>query len=202
MSHSLDHTEAVADPLFLKPGMVLYHGSMADQFAHQEAGGPSPTHYVHPPTPDGPAWFANNEKFSLHAAVRFTKPQEKATITLHTYTVKSEINMFSMPNMAAFKHLLKEQFKITANFNGIMEGLALAKNSLESLLEGYALMEDTVRGEPEYVLFESGMKRLYNHKTQTVLVIPINAKQSNLVDEKTQKHIAVYTYFPPPGKLE
>jgi hypothetical protein len=81
---------------------------------------------------------ADNEKFSLHAAIRFTQPGQPAEIKLYTHQVRKAISMMSLPDMDNFRAFMRQQHNLRAPFNGIMEGLALAKFSVESWLEGYA----------------------------------------------------------------
>jgi hypothetical protein len=198
-----DQIRGLADQLTLTPGKVLFHGTLAAEFTHEhlDKAGPSPIHYVHPPTPDAPAWFADNQKFSLHAAVRFTRPGQRAVIVLHAYQVRKAISMMSLPDMDNFRVFMREQHNLRAPFNGIMEGLALAKFSNESWLEGYAVLKDIVREEPEYVLFPSGLAKLGPPVTRTVNVVPITSTRSKLVDASTNEELAVYTYDGGPGVL-
>jgi len=203
-----DQMQGVADPLTLPEGKILFHGTLAPEFTHEylEEAGPSPTHYVHPPTPDAPAWFADNEKFSLHAAVRFTKSGKASEIVLHSYRVSKPISMLSLADLESFRIFMQEQYHIEAPFNGLMEGLALAKFSNEvpgtvAWLEGYALLKDAVRGEPEYVLFPSGLKQLSQVEVRTINVVPKDKTHSTLVDASTGKLLAEYTYDGGPGVL-
>jgi len=198
-----DQIEGLADPLRLEEGKILFHGTLASKFTHEhlDKAGPSPAHYVHPLTPDGPAWFADSKKFSLHAAVRFTRPGQPAEIVLHSYRVKRPISMMSLPDMESFRIFMQEQHQVQASFNGIMEGLALAKFSMETNMGGYALLRDTVRGEPEYVLFELGLSKLYQIEVQTVRVVPIDQTHSALIDASTDQQLAHYTYNRGPGVL-
>jgi hypothetical protein len=198
-----DQIRGLADPLALEPGKVLFHGTLASEFTHEhlDKAGPSPIHYVHPPTPDSPAWFADNQKFSLHAAVRFTRPGKPAVIVLHAYRIQKSISMMSLPDMDNFRVFMQEQHNLHAPFNGIMEGLALAKSSIESWLEGYAVLKDIVRGEPEYVLFQAGLKKLGQPETRTVNVVPTSPTRSVLVDASTGERLAEYTYNNGPGVL-
>lgn len=201
--HFYDFTRGVATSLDLKAGHVLYHGTLASKFTHEYAcaGGPSPHHYTHPPTPDGPAWFADSEKFSLHAAVRFTRPGKPAEITVHSYDIYQSIGVMSLPTIEDFRIFMHEQFQMDAPFNGFAEGMAVAKRVLDGGVGGYALMKDTVRGEPEYVLFEAGMRELRQREMKAVCVLPISENQSRLVEKDTGKQLALYTYGNGPGEL-
>ncbi|KZM24088.1 hypothetical protein ST47_g4747 [Ascochyta rabiei] len=154
---------------------------------------------------DSPAWFADNRNFSLHAAMRFTVPGEEGEIVLHTYTVRKQLSMMSLPDIENFRVFMREMLGVNnLQVNGLMEGIVLARWSNEPMgLDGYALERDMVRGEPEYVLFQVGLARLNAHPSQVIRVLPIKGTQSSkLVDKKTGVHLATYTYDNGPGKLQ
>jgi hypothetical protein len=191
----------VADQLALAQGTILYHGTMADKFVHQDSiGGPAPSHYIHPPTPDGPAWFAENIAFSLHAAIRFTSPNTHAEISLYEYTVRYPISMMSFENMDSFAEYLYEQHGITADTNDVIEAAAVAQRGMGTGLDGFALDEDVVRGERELVLWETGMARLGAPVIYPVSVVPVDETTSILVDENEQ-HLGTYVYDGGVGEL-
>lgn len=198
-----DYTLGVASDKYLEAGKLLFHGSLAQKFTHEYPPGPNPapTHYIHPPHPDGPAWFADNEKFSLHAAIRFTEPGKPADIVLHSYQLKAKLHLMSLPDIDNFRIFMLEQFKVDAPFNGLAEGLELTRRAADTRLDGYALLKDTVRGEPEYVLYPDGLKQLRAYEPRTIHVLPTSKTQSKLVDAVSGKQIATYTYGNGPGVL-
>jgi hypothetical protein len=198
---SKSNMHGVADHLTLPQRTVLYHGTLADKFVHQDSiGGPAPSHYIHPPTPDGPAWFAENIAFSLHAAIRFTNPNTRAQISLYEYTVRYPISMMSFENMDSFAEYLYEQHGITADTNDVMEAAAVAQRGMDTRLDGFALDEDIVRGERELVLWETGMARLGAPVIHPVTVMPVDETTSILVDEDGE-HLGTYYYDEGVGEL-
>ena len=197
----MDHTLGVASPATLEADQVLYHGTLANEFVHRFK--PYPIHYKHPHTPDEPAWFANNEKFALHAAVRYTKPEKEAEIVLHTFHVYGRIHLMSLPDIENFRIFMQEQFQVYANVNGLMKALPLARRSIDWMgLDGYALLQDAVRGEPEYVLFVKGLSKLRAKDPRVVKVVPIDKTRSMLWDTSTGTQLGIYTYDDGPGALD
>jgi hypothetical protein len=193
----------VANELKLESNKELFHGTLATEFTHDRPGpNPGPIHYHHPPTPDEPAWFADNEKFALHAAVRFTQPGVRSEITLHSYSIYGRLHMMSLRTMADLEIFMREQFQVESDFNGLAEGLVLANwSNFPTGLEGYALLEDTVRGEPEYVLFRAGLEKLRHKEARKIHVVPVDGMQSILVADGTNTVMATYTYDGGPGQL-
>jgi hypothetical protein len=193
---SKSNMHGVADYFTLPQGTVLYHGTLADEFVHQEStAGPAPSHYIHPPTPDGPAWFAQNIAFSLHAAVRFTAPNTETEISLYEYTVRNPISMMSFENMASFRVYLEEQYGIHAVTNDVIAAAAVAQRGMGTRLNGFALDEDMVRRQRELVLWETGMARLGPPVIYRVTVVPNpdDEETSFLVDENNE-HLGTYYY--------
>jgi hypothetical protein len=193
----------------LPKGKVLYHGSPAEYFNWQDADGekwgfPAPKHIIHPPDPTGPAWFADNVKFSLHAAVRYTKPNVRTEITLHEYTLDHPMDIMAFDDMDDMAAFLRDFHKKDATFNGFVEAATIL-NFGAGGMRGYALTRDVVRGEPEYVLSNEGMRLLERYpKSTTVTVYPIAKKESMLMATVKGKttHLATYKYSEGPGKLE
>jgi hypothetical protein len=198
--HFDDPQRGLTSELTLPRGKQLYHGSLAAEFTHEHSSraGPSPYHYTHPPHPNAPAWFADNEKFALHAAVRFTTANQRSEIMLHSYTLYSDLLLWSVPNIEDFRIVMHEQFGVDAPVNGLAEGLVLAKeaNAIDYRLGGYAMMEDMVRREPEYVLFDGGMRVLRYLGARTIRVEPITGTESKLYDMSgaNVREVATYTY--------
>jgi len=193
----------VANELKLEAGKELFHGTLAAKFTHDLPGpNPGPIDYHHPPTPDEPAWFADNKKFALHAAVRFTKPGVQSEITLHSYSIYDRLHMMSLQTMDDLEIFMREQFQVESNFNGLAEGIVLADwSNVPAGLEGYALLQDTVRGEPEYVLLRAGLAKLRHEEALKVHVVPVDNNQSILVADGTDTVMATYTYDNGPGEL-
>jgi hypothetical protein len=198
----------VAETTVLKTGTKLFHGSPAGEFTHEylASAGPSPTHYEHPPMPDAPSWFASNLLFSLHAAARFTKPDIQSTITLHTYEVAKDINLMSLQDMDDFKEFVVSLGQPRPTYNAVPQALPLAKLAAQSSLDGYVVLKDIVREEPEYVLFDSGLKKLGKPAPFTIRLVPVpgsNPKRSRLVfdDNPHGAPLATYDYSGGPGRL-
>lgn len=197
----------IAEPATLKAGTVLYHGSPAGEFTHAylAKAGPSPTHYEHPPTPDVPAWFAANLLFSLHAAARFTPADTAATFTLHSYTVGKDLHLMSFQDMDDFRKFMQSRFGVKATYNGNKEAIPLAKEALESNLDGYVVQKDIVRAEPEYVLFASGMAKLHTPEQVRLRLVPNPGGSTPCsdvaFDGAPTKVLATYRYSGGPGEL-
>jgi hypothetical protein len=198
----------VAEITVLQKGTTLYHGSPAGEFTHEylQQAGPSPYHYQHPPTPGSPAWFATNPLFSLHAAARFTKPNAQWTITLHTYRVSKDINLMSFQDMDDFRAFMSNLMQVKPTYNGKKEAIPLARQAAESGLDGYLVLKDIVRDEPEYVLFESGLNKLTNPDPFTMRLVPVPgskppASRFGFDNNPTGATVATYQYTGGPGTL-
>lgn len=199
----------VAETAVLKPGTQLFHGSPAGEFTHAylEQAGPSPYHYEHPPQPDAPAWFATNILFSLHAAARFTPPNQQATFTLHVYQVTKQIELMSFQDMQDFAAFMDDQHQMkNVTINGVREATPLAKRALGSALDGYVVLKDVVRQEPEYVLFGSGLAKLGAPEKFTLSLVPVPGKQPptskvTFQNKPNDAPLATYVYGQGPGKM-
>jgi len=77
----------------------LYHGSPAPVFGWREGDDPPPP-IAHSGNPDGPAWFAENDEFSLHAALRMSMKQDN--LSLHVYRTTVSMSMLSCEDHHAF----------------------------------------------------------------------------------------------------
>jgi hypothetical protein len=198
----------VAEMTVLKAGTELFHGSPANEFTHDflAAAGPSPTHFEHPPMPDAPAWFATNVLFSLHAAARFTPAGKQATFTLHTYTVAKDLKLYSLKDMDDFADFMVSMQQPRPTFNAKAQATPLAKLASGTDIDGYVVLKDIVRKEPEYVLFGSGLKKLSKPEPIRLKLVPVGGYQpprSNVYFDKSNPGapLAAYEYSGGPGKL-
>jgi hypothetical protein len=128
---------------------LLYHGSPAALFDWRNTGLNPPPPFGHPDSPDGPAWFALNKAFSLHAAVRYTVGTAIDSITLYTYRVSQQGGIAAL---ICDDHL---SFKAVTQI-AIDDDVEMAKTFCATLAKdqynAYEILQDQVRHEPEVII--------------------------------------------------
>lgn len=142
----------------------FYHGTPVAEFVWFDQDRP----VEHPRTPDGPAWFAFDEEFSVHAAVRLVRLQVDANnnllpaaLQLHRYRLSARTTgrLLTCDTHAEFI----QASRIRGNR---MDGTERADSDLAAdfcasanwgsapvdAYDGYRILQDRVRGEPELIL--------------------------------------------------
>lgn len=141
----------------VSPNSVIYHGSPVKMFDWRRTDlNPAPP-FNNPPSPDGPAWFAWNWQFSVHAGLRYLQGQSGVSNTLHRYNVHTKPNVLSCPNHAAFSAHTQLSFDnggdVVAANNCCQRFFFDALNDPGlQFYDGYIIQNGRVRNEPELIL--------------------------------------------------
>jgi hypothetical protein len=131
----------------VRAGTILYHGTPVAMFNWQNPQlNPAPP-FSHPASPSGPAWFAADWEFSIHAGVRFLMGRSDTSLVLYRYTVQTTMSALicrTMAELSAFTHIPDsgEDVEMARQF------CARYKDQYNA----YVLLEDAVRREPEYII--------------------------------------------------
>lgn len=139
---------AQCDPVGTVPqGTVVYHGTPVGMFTWQNPGlNPAPP-FDHPANPDGPAWFADNWQFSIHAGLRYLVGQSDTNLSLYLYSFRQEIAVLVCPDLATFS---AETGIPLDNGDYVAAETFCAKYADQ--YNGYVIQQDAVRQQPEYIL--------------------------------------------------
>lgn len=128
---------------------VLYHGSPAALFDWHNTGLNPPPPFTHPNSPDGPAWFARNQAFSLHAAVRYTVGTTINEVTLYVYNVAQQ------GGIAALICDDHESFRAATGI-AVDDDVTMANTFCRTVAKdqynAYEILQDPVRHEPEVII--------------------------------------------------
>jgi hypothetical protein len=156
---------------------MLYHGSPAALFDFREVQGwPKPPPAIkNPNAPDGPAWFAFNRQFSLHAGLRYlvdTSPG-MGKLTLHTYKVNQRGGIAALicGNHGEFAH----ETGLPVNDDG-----ATARafcNKYRDQYNAYRINADRVRGEPELIVCQPSQVLQHTSSEEWVTFVNNNERQ-------------------------
>lgn len=136
----------VPGAIVLAANEVLTHGTQVQNFVNA-VGGPQPA-------PDAPAWFAKGSRFSAHAGARWGNAQTH----LHNYTITNALNLLAFDDVADLSAYQQANNGPATNINGVAEANFVHQSSPGS--DGYMLTRDAVRGEPEYILFATGIANI------------------------------------------
>lgn len=131
-----------------KPGIyvlcaktVLFHGSNVERFTDNKL--------------KAPAWLTADPAFAMHAVAQM-HPSPKPF--LHNFTVMKEINLLAFDDCKDLETYLESLKKNASGGNIGMD--AKGVKELNPHIEGYMIEKDLGRGQPEYVLFDSGILKL------------------------------------------
>lgn len=139
-------------------GAVIYHGAPVGMFTWQNPGlNPAPP-FSHPSNPDGPAWFAGNWQFSVHAGIRYLLGQSDVTMYLYQYQLKQTIATLTCETHADFSKQTGISFA-NGDFDAAVD---FCKNKAPFQYNGYVILKDQVREEPELILCDPSSVLTYN----------------------------------------
>jgi hypothetical protein len=145
----------------------------------------------------------------MHAAARNnTEPGqlEAAEITLHKYKIRNgtSIKLMLFSDNDHFASFVQQRFGNNPyhEYNNAVSADVIAHSLWGTVMNGYTLLRDSVRGEQEYVLFESGLANLERIGTQTINISREKEGKSEFVDAETGELLARYSHSDDgPGKL-
>jgi hypothetical protein len=165
--------QGLPEEAHIDPGAFLTHGSPVAIFdpTREDGAGPS-LKPASPLLPSAPAWFAiMNPEFSVHAAARFIERGQNGVIHVHAYLVTKRLTLLRFDDFADFAAFVSEQDSQAApTSNTVAAAVRFAK--LASSFDGYQLDADLVRGEPEVILFDSGLAKLQPYVVSKLVVAP------------------------------
>lgn len=131
----------------LPQGTVLYHGTPVGMFTWQQPDlNPAPP-FNHPSTPDGPAWFADDWQFSIHAGLRFLQGQSDTSLTLYQYSLRQQIATLTCPDLDSFTEATGISLE-----NGDYPAAVAFCAAYPFQYNGYVIEQDAVREQPEVIL--------------------------------------------------
>jgi hypothetical protein len=128
---------------------LLYHGSPAALFDWRNTGLNPPPPFGHPDSPDGPAWFALNKTFSLHAAVRYTVGTTIPSVTLHVYKV---VQQGGIAALVCDDHESFHAATEIAVDDDVTMADTFCKTVAKDQYNAYEIRRDQVRHEPEVII--------------------------------------------------
>lgn len=128
----------------------LFHGSTAALFEWRDTAlNPQPP-FRHPNSPDGPAWFALNRDFSLHAGVRYVVGTNQDKVTLHTYQVQQQGGIAAL--VCDDHNSFYKETKIPVNDDVAMAMAFCGNYAKTKHYNAYVIQHDRVRREPEVII--------------------------------------------------
>ena len=210
----------------LDQGALLTHGSAANVFDVDRKPVEGFSQTTDTDIPGGPAWMAqDNERFSVHAALVTQKyaelgEKQKKQLTVHTYkTDAMELHSWAewkqvpeylyrslkRPAPSGYSPPKDMEERETYAFEfAKTKGSRFASNTTEAAQaiksiargDGYHLDKDLVRGEPEEILFESGLAKLKRDEKREFEVSWIQSPQKQLQVSPTGSVGGTYYWVP------
>lgn len=128
---------------------TLYHGAPVPEFVWRgEDLNPAPP-FAHGTVPDGPAWFAFNWQFSVHAGLRFLTGQDEGSLTLFQYRPSQDLAVLDCDSHSDFGH--RTGIDVDRH-EDIDVARAFCSTIAPDQYNGYLIRSDRVRREPELIL--------------------------------------------------
>jgi hypothetical protein len=130
----------------------VYHGSPISPGGFAWVGGLPPPPFKHAPVPDGPAWFAFTDEFSIHAGLRYAAGKNDS-MYVHQYLLPNHgISVKwcdTHAEMSAF--IAKLQNPSVVN-DGAMGRTFCNDDKVKFQYNAYLILKDQVRQEPELIV--------------------------------------------------
>lgn len=168
-------------------GAVLWHGTPAAAFDDRSMGAKAG---AKSPTPSPPAWLAGDPAFSAHVSAALHPANQ---MWLHAYTVSSDLELLAFdgcPDLAAYLGVLGPLVNDVAAANSV-----LAKPKPKGTpTDGYMLEADSVREQPEYILFAPGLAKL--RPANAIMLFEKESRwDQGPGDERSRKHMLGDQHF-------
>lgn len=168
----------------VRQGALLWHGTPVQAFADRREGA-RPGAKI--PTPSAPAWLAGDPAFSAHVSAAL---HPAAQMWLHPYTVHQDLRLLAFDSCADLALYLGVVGPLVND--AIAAAAVLAKHGP---VDGYMLEADSVREQPEYILFAPGLAKLRRSEDPLMLTESESRWDQGPGDERSRKHILGDQHF-------
>lgn len=140
---------AECDPIAtVAEGTLVYHGTPVGIFSWSDPSlNPAPP-YDHPRSPDGPAWFADDWQFSVHAGLRFLMGQSDIDLHLYRYSLTQQIAVLECSTTTEWA----AETGISLQNGDYPAAQEFCSTLAVDQYNGYLIDYDAVRRQPELIL--------------------------------------------------
>lgn len=140
----------------VKDTTTLFHGSPVSPGGFSWRGGLPKPPTAHSKKPDGPAWFAVDDEFSIHAGLRLTIAGRDSHLYVHSY--KPQDGGVSLRGCATWDEMADAIKKMDSSADvstDVSMATAFCKVQRSAFqYNGYFILKDRVRGQLEIILCE------------------------------------------------